>query len=90
MQTNSNAPQPYFLQRPNSPKSPLGSTSNKNISLTLSIGANQSPSHLVSKFTPTQPPLEQTHFSLEKLEQELRVSAKENSILKEENSQLRR
>jgi hypothetical protein len=48
MQTNSNQSQTYFLQRPNSPKNPLvPSSSNKNISLTLSIGANQNPSHLI-------------------------------------------
>jgi hypothetical protein len=48
MQTNSNQSQAYFLQRPNSPKSPLApSTSNKNISLTLSIGANQVAAQLV-------------------------------------------
>ena len=49
MQTNSNQSQTYILQRPNSPKNPLPpSTSNKNFSLTLSIGANLTPSHLIS------------------------------------------
>lgn len=97
MQTN--ASQNYFLQRPNSPKSPLGHPSNKNISLTLSIGPNQNPSALLP--APNAKPKHNDHsttahsdplqpLTLERLEQDLRVTAKENSILREENSQLRR
>ncbi len=34
----------YYLQRPHSPKNIIGHTlSSKNLSLTMSIGANQSP-----------------------------------------------
>lgn len=50
MQTNPNPqpPQTYFLQRPKSPNNVIGPIpSNKNNSLTLSIGANQSPTQLI-------------------------------------------
>lgn len=50
MQTNSSAQQPsqtYFLQRPKSPNNIVPILSNKNNTLALSIGANQSSSQLV-------------------------------------------
>lgn len=49
MQGNVNVIQsPYFFQRPNSPKGTLNhNSSSKNVSLSLSIGANQNPQQLI-------------------------------------------
>ncbi len=45
----------YYLQRPESPKNPLGHVqSAKNLSLTMSIGANQSPTNFMPIRKPKQ------------------------------------
>jgi len=40
----------YYLQRPQSPKNTMSTINNKNLSLTMSIGANQS----ANNFLPMQ------------------------------------
>ena len=45
----------YYLQRPNSPKNMMSHTSSaKNISLTMSIGANQAPSNFLPAYKTKQ------------------------------------
>jgi hypothetical protein len=83
--------QPYYLHRPQSPKNHGVPMAAKNLSLTMSIGANQT----ATNFLPA--PREQTLIHMasesslqpmdryERLELELRCLSKQNGQLKEEN-----
>ncbi len=88
----------YYLQRPHSPKNLIGHAhSTKNLSLTMSIGANQTantflPSHktkpeLPPPTDPSPPPPADRH---DRLENELRAITRENAVLRDENEALRR
>ena len=82
----------YHLPRPDSPKNTINHVqSSKNLSLTMSIGANQSPKH----FFPGQRKAEENPRAVEndagsgivngkneKLEMELKSISKENSYLR--------
>ncbi len=83
----------YYLQRPHSPKNIINHThSAKNISLTMSIGANQTPHNFVPSYKtkPELPPPPSSEKSLptateksdKQLEMELKLIFKENLSLR--------
>lgn len=82
----------YYLQRPESPKNNLGQAqSAKNLSLTMSIGANQSPSNFIGfpKSKQEHPPQPQSDTALpastdkwEKMETDMKSIYKENLNLR--------
>ena len=70
----------YYLQRPNSPKNMMSHTSSaKNISLTMSIGANQAPSNFLPAYK-TKQELPSTYASESTLPLEMGDRQLENEL----------